>query len=299
VSAINPDKDQLLDRILTWAESSSDIRAVALIGSWARLDSPSDKWSDIDLILVARDPVFYLSSTGWLADIEQFSICTVERAPTGEIRERRVLFGGGIDVDFVVLPVASCLQGFQDAWIAGIARQGMKVLLDKDDILPSLAPSPPSAQPARSPTLLEFQEVIADFWYHVVWTAKKLRRGELWTAKRCCDVHMKGLLLRMVEWHARAITGWALDVRHNGRFLEQWASPSVVAELPQVFARYDEDDIWRALFATSALFRRIAEETARHLTYDCLAGQHQKAMAWAVKYQSESAKRFTSSRIGS
>ena len=114
----------------------------------------------------------------------------------------------------------------------------------------------------------------------LAWTTKKLMR-ELWTAKHCCDVYMKRLLLRMIEWHARATRGWDLDVYHDGRFLEQWADSRVVAELSHAFARYDRDDIGQALFASARLFRRIAEETARRLSYDWLPKQGQAAMEWA------------------
>jgi aminoglycoside 6-adenylyltransferase len=158
--------------------------------------------------------------------------------------------------------------------------------LDKDGILPLMVPSPPAAQRAEPPTLPEFQEVICDFWFHVVWAAKKLKRGELWTAKFCCDVYMKRLLLRMVEWHTRATVGWDADVRYGGRFLERWADSRVLTELSHAFSRYDADDVWRALFATATLFRRIAEETAQQLSYDWQPEQADEAMKWASKHHS-------------
>jgi aminoglycoside 6-adenylyltransferase len=283
---MNAEKQQLLDTILAWAESSPDVRALALIGSESKPDGLADRWSDLDLALVVRDPSVYLSSPHWIADIGEYTLHTVERGADGEIHERRAVFSSGVDVDFIILPAERCLQGFGDTWIAGIAAQGMKTLLDKDAMLPE-SMEPPATKGTEQPTLLEFQEVIADFWFHIVWTTKKLMRGELWTAKHCCDVHMKGLLLRMIEWHARATKGWDLDVRYGGRFLEQWADPGVVAELPDIFAQYDEDDIWRALFSSGNLFRRMAEETARCLSYDWLPGQSQAAMEWARNCQSQ------------
>ena len=60
---------------------------------------------------------------------------------------------------------------------------------------------------ARPPTEQECLEAINDFWYHALWTAKKLRRGELLSAKGCCDGHLKELLLRMTAWHAGATRG--------------------------------------------------------------------------------------------
>jgi hypothetical protein len=35
---------------------------------------------------------------------------------------------------------------------------------------------------APSPAQSEFLDLVNDLWYHAVWTAKELRRGEMWTA---------------------------------------------------------------------------------------------------------------------
>jgi aminoglycoside 6-adenylyltransferase len=71
----------------------------------------------------------------------------------------------------------------------------------------------------------------------------------------------------MLEWHARAVNGPGHDTWMRGRFLEEWADPRAVAQLPEVFAHYDRQDIARALRATMALFRRLAVETARRWGY--------------------------------
>ena len=78
----------------------------------------------------------------------------------------------------------------------------------------------------------EYLNIVNDFWFHTVWTAKHLRRGELWWAKSCCDGYLKNLLLRMLEFHARATKGPDFDTWMSGRFLETWADPRAVAALP-------------------------------------------------------------------
>ncbi len=44
-----------------------------------------------------------------------------------------------------------------------------------------------------------------------------------------------------------------------------WADPRAVAGLKSAFAHYDSDDVWRALEATTDLFRWLARETAAKL----------------------------------
>jgi aminoglycoside 6-adenylyltransferase len=217
----------------------------------------------------------------------------VEDTGTGGQKERRVLFEGGLDVDFAVLsrriirillmlsrlqgrfprllrlPLLQSLQpllaGFQD-----LANRGIRVLVDKDGMFKHLLAAAP-VEPPQPPTQTQFLQVVNDFWYHAVWTAKHLRRGELWWAKSGCDMHMKGLLRQMMEWHARALKGQDHDTWMRGRFLEEWADPRAVAGLRKAFAHYDEDDVWDALLATMALFEWLSVEAGERLGYTCPA----------------------------
>ena len=75
------------------------------------------------------------------------------------------------------------------------------------------------------------------------------------------------LLRQMLEWHARAMNGPSHDTWMRGRFLEEWADPRAVKELPNIFAHYDRQDINHALLATMDLFRWLAVETAQWWGY--------------------------------
>ena len=294
----------LLDKFVAWAQTQPDIRAALLVGSQARVDRPADEWSDLDIIVIATRPERYLAQTDWVANVGVPWLTFIEKTGTGDERERRVLFAGGLDVDFALIPshkvqqlrlwlrlqrrfppllrllppgmARQVRQGLAD--FADLVRRGVRVLLDKDGIATDLALVTAETVSPRPPAQNEFLEVVNDFWYHTVWTAKKLRRGELWVAKSCGDGYLKRLLLQMLEWHARATHGWDYpaaaggsvnrpDTWHGGRFLEQWADPRAVQGLRQAFAYYDEDDVGRALLATMDLFRWLATETAQRLGY--------------------------------
>ena len=270
----------LIERIATWARSQEDIRTVLILGSRARtVDHPADEWSDLDLTLFVTDPERFLSTSGWVEEIGNPWLTFLESTADGKGMERRVLFEGGLDVDFALFPVASIRKMVEtgippDA--ADTLRHGMEVLMDKDGLMQQLKVPLSGSQPPRPPTRSEFLELVSDFWYHAVWTAKKLRRGELWTAKFCSDSYMKRQLLRMVEWHARATNDVDCEIWYGGRFLEQWANRRVVEDLRKAFSYYDADDLWRGLFETMKLFRRLAIETAERLdfAYPTLADEH-------------------------
>ncbi len=280
--------EQLLERFVAWAQTQPDIRAAVVIGSRARNDHPADDWSDLDLLVVTSDPDRLLAQIDWLAHIGTPWITFLEGTATGGLVERRVLFEGGLDVDFAPAPV-TLAQQFANGpppEVAGIFSRGARVVLDKDGLAERLVVArgaPPAPQP---PAPGEFMNLVDDFWYHAVLTAKKLRRGELWTAKLCCDSYMKRLVLAMIEWHARAASGWR-DTWHSGRFLEEWADPRAIAGLRAAFAHYDEADVGRALSATIDLFRWLATETAERLGHSYPAASDEHATTLVRDYLSE------------
>lgn len=204
-----------------------------------------------------------------MTNIGDVRITFLEPTAGGET-ERRVLFDGGLDVDFAILPHAKLQDMIKHGLppgVAGVFRRGVRVLLDREGLAARLEPADAEAVSPGSIGEADFVEVINDFWYHAVLTAKKLRRRELWYARACADGYMKRLLLKMVEWHARITTEQHEDVWHDGRFLEQWADPRILEGLRGAFAHYDHSDVRRALVATMDLFRWLAKETADLLAY--------------------------------
>jgi aminoglycoside 6-adenylyltransferase len=261
---------QVLDKLALWANTQVDVRAVIVIGSQARSDHPADEWSDIDVLVLTRNPEDLLEDTGWLEHIGRPRITFLEKRKHGDGMERRVLFQEGLDMDIVPLPVELAMSVAAEGMPSeaeDIFRRGVKFVVDKDGFEAILSKVSSAQSPATPPTEPEYDQVVKDFWYHAVWGMKKFRRGELWTAKACCDVYMKRRLLEMIEWQARASRGWNYDTWHTGRFIEEWANPRALKELGSAFARYAEKEISQAYIATMDLFHWLATEVADRLHY--------------------------------
>jgi aminoglycoside 6-adenylyltransferase len=280
--------EQLIQNFVRWAQGQEDIRLALVLGSRARRDHPADAWSDLDILMVARDIHPYIYGAEWINHVGKHWLTFIEESGDGRTMERRALFDGGLDVDFAMLPV-EFLQGLAkngpDAGIADIFHRGVRLLLDKDNVLPdtptstsgsstttstsgsSIALLAAAWQPPQPPSEAEFLNAANDFWYHTLWTAKHVRRGELWWGKSCCDGYLKNLLRQMLEWQARAARGAEHDTWLRGRFLEEWADPEAVQQLSAAFAHYDKADIWRALAVTMDIFRRVSLDAAQRLGY--------------------------------
>jgi len=260
-----PDPDSLLERIVSWARADGGVQACILLGSRARRDRPADAWSDTDLILVVDDPDAFLADAAWPAQFATVSITFVEETMLS-LRERRVLYADGTDLDVVPMSRQRMAEHLDDPHALLVLGRGHRVVVDKTGIFEGLDDRIARAQAVAAsapgaPEPAAFANLVNDFWYHAVWTARKLRRGELWVARSCLDGHMKRLLLQVIEWQAD-LTIASTDHWFDGRFLEQWADSSTLAGLRDSFAHYDPGDVARALEATMGLFRGLARDLA-------------------------------------
>jgi len=249
--------------VAEWARERPDVHAAVLIGSQARSTVPADRWSDLDIVLFADDPAALAEDPSWVGTFGKPVLTFVEPTAVGSQVERRVLYDDGQDIDLALFPTSGWREAARSPEAAFVLGRGYRVLYDELGVEAELAQLP-EAGPDEHPSPAGLKELASDFWYHALWTARKLRRGEIFTAIECLDAYMKARLVTLMEWHARAVDR-SVDTWHGGRFLERWADPGALAALESAYAHYELRDVTRALWATIDLFQGLEEETARRL----------------------------------
>jgi aminoglycoside 6-adenylyltransferase len=257
---------QLEDRIIAWAESQAPVRAILVIGSRARRDFPADEWSDLDLTVFATDSERYLAGDDWLHDIGQVWLNLPHQTGSGH-QEPLVHFEGGCKVDFVFFAVDDLRRMVESGKLEGIYHRGYYVLVDKDKLATQLPPSPFAPPPYEKPSEDLFTLAVNSFWHDAVYVARQIRRRNLWAANMRNAKMKEMVLLRMLEWHARAVNGWDYDTWYNGYLMSEWTDPQTWDELQSTFGGLGVVESWRALLAMMDLFRRLTVETASELGY--------------------------------
>jgi aminoglycoside 6-adenylyltransferase len=279
--------ETITNKLVEWATRNEDIRALVLIGSRARTNAPTncwsdaDEWSDLDVIVIAQDISVYVQTADWIHAFGKPLLTFTETAFDGSV-ERRVLYEGFLDVDFAL----SDPDGFRrelalDA-VRAIFRRGYRVLLDKDGwqaLIQEQCGAPQDHALSRD----EIANEIQDYWYHCVWLAKKVQRGELWTAVRCLNGYMQAKLLRMIEISYRLTREDGVDTWHNGRFLEKWADPAIIERLKGCFADYDLPVLKRALGRHMDLYHDLALDVAAKLGIPYPDEARQQVIEWINK----------------
>jgi aminoglycoside 6-adenylyltransferase len=242
-----------LDEVAAWATAHDDVRAVLLVGSQARTDTPADDLSDVDLALFVDDPEHYLDDAAWVRSFGELLLTFVEPTAVGGFEERRVLFRDGLEVDFAILPAAVAAAPPPEA--QAVLARGFSILYDGIG-LPALETAAITPRPRPSQERLD--QLSNDFWYHVLWGAKKLRRGELLLAKQVCDCYLTERIVELVRWRARDEDTW-----HGYRFFERWAGEQTLDALRPTFAQYDAADIGRGLRAKGEVFGELEHDVAQ------------------------------------
>jgi molybdopterin-guanine dinucleotide biosynthesis protein A len=260
---VNTRMDLIQAAISDWARAREDVRGVLVVGSHARADAPADRWSDLDVVLFLDDSRRLAEDASWVAEFGTPVLTFLEATGFGERVERRVLYESGEDVDFPMLEASQWRELASTPEARLLLARGHRVLHDElgieAELVAVVAPPPPAL-----PDDDALRELASDFWYHALWTARKLRRGEVYTAIDCLDGYLKARLVTLLEWHARAVDP-TVDTWHGGRFLERWADPGALSALELAYAHYDVRDVARALWATIDLWQALEEETGRRL----------------------------------
>ncbi len=282
---MNSTFDTIQKRVEAVCASRDDIISAGVFGSRARKVRPADRWSDLDLLLFVTEPELFLRESEWLHSVGRPLIDFHETGLFGSGVERRVLFEGYLDVDFVFFPADAFEQVMTNKGASSWVRSGFSLIVDKDGRLSEML----ARRAARLPESeqsgpIDFQNLVADYFFHVVWAAKKLMRGEILVAKNCCDTYMKKLLLRLLSANVAAKGGTPHIPGDEARFFEQWAGDAITAKFSSIYATYDRENILGAIQATTEVFSDLAKETAALLGQEYPAGYEVAAMAFLKSF---------------
>jgi aminoglycoside 6-adenylyltransferase len=255
--------DELLDRIVAWAKQDDNIRAVVVTGSSSRGDASSDRFSDRDVEIIARNRTPLLEDDRWIHAIAPVWV-SLYLANDDDTHTRLVFFEGVRKIDFSVNE-ANRLTEQQDG-LNDLYQRGYRFLVDKDDLAASL-PEPTGKPPrVELPTEQQFRDTVNEFWFEAAHMPTYLTRGDLWVVKTR-DWTMKEMMLRLIEWHTLAMRGPGTDVWYIGTKMRQWVDPSIWDEVQEVFGRFDAADSYRSLQASMALFSRLTREIAEAMGF--------------------------------
>ena len=126
--------EHVLARIAEWAGARHDVRAVALVGSWARGEARED--SDVDIVLLTDDVAAYTDADEWVRELGGTAI--VRTGDWGVMTERRFALPSGLEVEVGVGPATWASTDPVDAGTRRVVETGFRILYDPHGLLAQL-----------------------------------------------------------------------------------------------------------------------------------------------------------------
>ena len=119
-----------LESFSRWAAAQTDVKAAALVGSYAR--DAATEGSDVDLLILVSDVANYIRDQSWVTVFGEVTECMEE--DWGKVISVRAFYKDGLEVeysfstpDWADMPV--------DAGSFRVVSDGMKILYDRMSIL--------------------------------------------------------------------------------------------------------------------------------------------------------------------
>lgn len=262
-----------VEKIIQWASETPNVHAAIVIGSQIRTESPGDQWSDLDLLLLADDPAALIECDDWL---HQFGtpVCTTQEVVPLEHLQlvwyvKRPLYADLQAIDFSILPfnrLEDVLQLNRDIHACGyniIYSDSMESLEEKfqKSIQGVAGPQLPRVTEA------ELHALVSDLLYHIIWSIRKVKRHELWSAVHCINCYMKQSLLSLMEMYNAVTSKNITRVMYEGRLLESRMDHQVLEQLQGCFTKYDSTDVIATLANLYNLIFFLTSEIASRQRY--------------------------------
>lgn len=275
-----------VEKVVRWASQTPNVHAAVVIGSQIRTEYPGDQWSDLDLLLLVQDPPVLIDCDEWLY---QFGtpVCITQEEITLEHLQlvwyvKRPLYDDLRAIDFSILSFShldDILQVNRDIHACGyniIYSNSVENLEEKfqKSIQDVAGPQLPCVTEA------ELHALVSDLLYHIIWTVRKVKRHELWSAVHCINCYMKQHLLTLMEMY-NAVTSKNINrVMYEGRLLESRMDPWVLEQLQGCFTKYDPADVITTLSNLYNLIFFLASEITnrQHYTFDHVLFKNIKEM---------------------
>lgn len=119
-----------IEDFMRWSKRRRDIRALALVGSYAR--EAATETSDVDLVIITDRPQFYLANTEWIRDFGRVIAQNVE--DYGKLTSLRVWYESGLEIEYG-FTTREWVRKPLDAGTKRVIEDGMRVLFEKETLL--------------------------------------------------------------------------------------------------------------------------------------------------------------------
>ncbi len=257
-------EEQMMDLILTTAESDARVRAVIMNGSRANPNAPRDIYQDYDIVYIVRDLASFTSNHAWIdrfGERVMLQMPETMRDPAGDgCFAYLMLFSDGNRIDLTLVPI--------EEYKARIENDSESILLlDKDGLLPPFPPPSDRDYWTKPPAKFEYDSCCNNFLWCMQNVAKGLARDEIPYVFRMLHTVVYEELHFMLDWTVGAQHNFAVTPGKLGKYYKRYLCAEDYAAYERVYSDARPAHIWDAVFAAMVLFGKAARRVGEHMGF--------------------------------
>jgi predicted nucleotidyltransferase len=119
-----------IEDFMRWSSRRKDVRALGLVGSYAR-DLNQDA-TDVDLVIIVEDPKKYLTETEWIRGFGVVIAKEIEEY--GKLTSLRVWYESGLEIEYG-FTTRDWIKAPLEKGTKKIINDGLRVLFEKEALL--------------------------------------------------------------------------------------------------------------------------------------------------------------------
>ena len=279
---------EMLDLIINTANEDPRIRAAYLEGSRVNPTVQADIFQDYDVVYVVEETKSFREDPSW---IDRFG--------------KRLYMQYPEDSAYFPSDVENCygwLMQFADGnrldlhvcTMETVKRdlELYRVLVDKDNLLPSEPVKTEEIYWVKKPTPEQFHDTGNGFWWCLNNVAKGLWRKEIPYVMDMVNIYVRPMLTRIVEWKIGVDNHFSVSAGKCAKYMERYVSEDIYRRYLATYSSAETEAIWDSVLGMCDLFHEIAAELseAMEYPYDDTEAENGRAYLEHVRRLPEDAK---------
>ncbi len=256
------------------AAAEGDPQIVGLVDYGSSSQGRADAWSDVDVALFVRDPDLEPFEASWKQWASQFG--TLLLAYIGGVGHPWAVYDAvpiPLRVDFAFLAESDVEQML--TWPNAPTSVASTVLYDATGGRIGACAARLVGQSLHPPDLARaFEAACGDFWYYLLRTDGRLRRGQHWAARYEFNTIVLGNLLALLRLESGATERWRATIAASA--IEQVLTSERQAQLDACIPGADPRSLLGAMCEAARLGRAVCAAMAENHGWswpEALAGQ--------------------------
>ncbi|KAA0547464.1 aminoglycoside 6-adenylyltransferase [Bacillus sp. BGMRC 2118] len=260
---------EMLNLILGVASKDERVRAVYMNGSRTNPKVSKDIFQDFDIVYVVTETASFIEDEEW---INIFGDRIMLQEPD------KLDKACGMDMDFdssygylMLFTDGNRIDlriGTKKSMVDAFVKEKLTIpLLDKDNILPVIAPPTDVDYQVKKPTEPIYISCTNNFWWCLQNVAKGIWRDELPYAKLMFQYTTRDSLGKMVSWWIGSKYDFQVSTGKMGKYFKNYLPQSYWEMYKETYSDSDYNNFWNSIFVTCELFRILSKELAQALDF--------------------------------